>query len=202
MGIPCAIMAFVCTLFAPTRRLQPAVCMTAFTFGILVLVAAGVIAGLGAFLGNRDTSTASPFVQAVAQVGSETVVPISDDPDAVLKELPALATRHQELIREHFGRELTFDAAGMAELDSVITAEFDGQPPAYFEPVVMSFGTFAGECIRQNHGGTWAHDDEHGYHLTGVGPMNRTVHPFSKIQERFVYGDGEPLDEYFREVAV
>ena len=176
--------------------------MTALTFGLLVLVAAGVIAGLGAFLGNRDTATVSPFVQAVARVGKEVVVPISDDPDAVVETLPALATRHTELILEHFDRELTFDAAGMADLDSIIAAEFDGQPPAYFEPIVMSFGTFVGECIRQHHGGTWAHDDEHGYHLTGVGPMNRTVHPFSKIQERFVYGDGEPLDEYFREVVV
>lgn len=176
--------------------------MTALTFGLLALVAAGVIAGLGAFLGNRDTPTVSPFVQAVMEVGSETVVPISDDPDAVLEELPALATRHKELIREHFDRELTYDAAGMAELDAIIAAEFDGQPPAYFEPIVMSFGTFVGECIRTEHGGAWAHDDENGYHLTGVGPMNRTVDPFSKIQERFVYGDGEPLDEYFHQAAV
>ena len=176
--------------------------MTAITFGLLVLVAAGVIAGLGAFLGNRDTSMASPFVQAVARVGKNVVVPISNDPDAVLKKLPALATRHEELVREHLSRDLTYDAAGMAELDAIIHSEFDGKPPAYFEPIVMSFGTFAGECIRQNHGGSWAHDDEHGYHLTGVGPMNRAVHPFSKIQERFVYGDGESLKVYFREVAV
>jgi hypothetical protein len=176
--------------------------MTALTFGLLVLAAAGVMAGLGAFLGNRDTTTASPFVQAVADVGSETVVPISRDPDAVLKELPALAARHKELIREHFDRDLTYDAEGMAELDAIIAAEFDGQPPAYFEPIVMSFGTFVGECIRAEHGGTWAYNDEDGYHLTGVGPMDRVVHPFSKIQERFAYGDGEPLDEYLRQAAV
>lgn len=163
--------------------------MTFLTFGLAVLVAIALVAGLGSILGRRDADAATPFVKAVADAGKEVVVPISGDPDAVVREIPSLARRHADLVSEHLDTTLTYDAEGMASLDALITSEFDGKPPAYFEPVVMSFGSFAGECIRQTYGGEWVHDEEHGYHLRNVGPGRAAVFPFAKVQERFIAGE-------------
>ena len=175
--------------------------MSYLTLGLAVLVAIVLVAGLGSILGRRDADAATPFVQAVADVGKEVVVPISGNPDAVVREIPSLARRHADLVSKHLDATLTYDAKGVASLDALITSEFDGKPPAYFEPVVMSFGSFAGECIRQTYGGEWAHDEEHGYHLRNVGSGKKTVFPFAKVQERFIAGEEASITDLYISVA-
>ena len=95
--------------------------------------------------------------------------------------------------KKSYGIELTYDLASIKKLDEMI--EGMGKPKN-LEPVVMVFGSFLGETIRQLYKGRWEWSEH--YKTWGVtfplpGGSQDSAFVFAKVQKRFYNGMEDSL---------
>jgi len=163
---------------------------------ILVCVAIGLIAVLYTVWRRRPSSARESFEVSAARVHNELIEPVGADADAIIDQLSSVAKKHVELSQEHFGVELSYSGESFSKLDQMLD-QWPSPPPANLEAPVMSFGSFIGECIIRLHGGRWTHNEEFGFHLTGIGETDTTAFPFSKVEKRIVNGEEDSLEMYY-----
>lgn len=73
-------------------------------------------------------------------------------------DFTAMASEVVDIFRDEFGIQLTFDAAGVAGLETYLEHARTCLPSDARDEAVTRLGAFLGECIIARCGGTWSHE--------------------------------------------
>lgn len=103
---------------------------------------------------------------------------------------------HIDTTRQIMGVELKFDEESIMKLDDIISSAWPETPPVQLDSVVLTFGSFLGEAMRQTLGGEWV-QTETSY---GLKIGDATANVFSKVRKRFLNGMEDSLSYYFASI--
>jgi hypothetical protein len=103
---------------------------------------------------------------------------------------------HIDTTKQIMGIELKFDEESILKLDDLISSAWPDNPPVQLDNVVLTFGSFLGESIRQTLGGEWV-QTETSY---GLKIGDATANVFSKVRKRFLNGMEDSLSYYYLSV--
>jgi hypothetical protein len=146
-------------------------------------------------------ASASEVRRRRAQARNHEAAPLNEESDEsrrFIESIPDWAEQHREKVEAQFGIRLDYDPSAFTALDEIINRAWPDHPPKTIDPIVIFFGSFVGETIRKLHGGTWAFNRKHGFHLQDVGQC-ATLFPFNKVRKRLL--EGESLATYYQSVA-
>lgn len=110
------------------------------------------------------------------------------DPDGgqLAEQLQAMAREHVELANAVLKINLNYSESSLGEIDESIS-ELQGDS-GIEDAVILGYGSYVGETVRQNLGGVWETDERGVAFLKGVGGTSETAFPFSWVNQR-VNGD-------------
>ncbi len=120
-----------------------------------------------------------------------------ESPEDFIMKIPSAADSCVKTVESMFGRTLNYHESDFEVLDEIITEAWAENPPTLIDPLVISVGSYVGECIRRNVGGEWAYTQEYSYHLKDVGNSDTKIFPFSKVRKRLTEGEDDSLAFYY-----
>jgi hypothetical protein len=101
---------------------------------------------------------------------------------------------HIDTTKQAFGIELNFDEKSILELDHLIQEAWPEEPPVQIDNVIVLFGSFLGEAIKQTLGGEWV-QTEQGWGIK-IGDANLMV--FTKVKKRLLNGMEDSISYYYQ----
>ncbi|MEW6408352.1 MAG: hypothetical protein AB1465_06730 [Patescibacteria group bacterium] len=101
---------------------------------------------------------------------------------------------HIDTTKQSLGVELGFDEQSILKLDNLIQEAWPDQPPAQLDNVVLLFGSFLGEAIKQTLGGEWI-QTEQGW---GIKIDDATLMVFTKVKKRLLNGMEDSISYYYQ----
>ncbi|PIU98370.1 hypothetical protein COS61_01745 [Candidatus Wolfebacteria bacterium CG03_land_8_20_14_0_80_40_12] len=101
---------------------------------------------------------------------------------------------HIDITKKSFGIDLGFDEKSILKLDDLIQEAWPDQPPTQIDNVILLFGSFLGEAIKQTLGGEWV-QTEQGW---GIKIGDATLMVFTKIKKRLLNGIEGSISYYYQ----
>ncbi|HOX97082.1 MAG TPA: hypothetical protein PL066_01850 [bacterium] len=96
--------------------------------------------------------------------------------------------------KQSFGIELNYDEESILKLDNIIQESWPDKPPIQIDNVIVLFGSFLGEAIKQTLGGEWV-ETEQGL---GIKIGDATIMVFTKIKKRLLNGMEDSISYYYK----
>lgn len=101
---------------------------------------------------------------------------------------------HIDTTKKSFFIDLKYDKESILKLDDMIRSAWPEKPPVQIDNVILLFGSFLGEAIRQTLGGEWI-ENEQGW---GIKIGDATLMVFNKIKKRLLNGMGDSISYYYQ----
>jgi hypothetical protein len=110
------------------------------------------------------------------------------------KDFNDYALMHIDLTKKSFNEDLSFDEESIFKLDKLIQTAWPDKPPVEMQNVIMLFGSFLGEAMRDIYGGQWV-ETEQGWGMK----INEevTILPFTKIKKRLINGEDDSISYFY-----
>lgn len=100
---------------------------------------------------------------------------------------------HIETTEKIFGLKLDFDEESILKLDELIQKGWPDGPPNQIDNVIILFGSFLGEAIKNTLGGDWAEDQGQWFIKLGDAQIN----VFNKVKKRLLNGEEDSISYFF-----
>ena len=105
------------------------------------------------------------------------------------------AARVLKIIQSELGADIGYDINGVQWLDKVINGQYVTVPDEHNANFVNQWGSYLGECIRQNYGGSWVEDSEYGWSVKFSDGNN--AFPFGKVEKHLYLGKEESVLSFY-----
>jgi hypothetical protein len=101
---------------------------------------------------------------------------------------------HMDTTERIFGIKLDFDEDSILKLDGLIQQSWPDEPPKMIDSVIILFGSFLGEAIKNTLGGEWAELDGQWF----IRLSDAQINVFNKVKKRLLNGEEDSISYFYR----
>ena len=119
------------------------------------------------------------------------------DPEELIERIPEFAEDCVTLGKIH-KRTLDYTPESLTALDEVVTMQWGDGAPVFPGVAIIQVGSYTGEVIRLNLGGTWTYSDDYDVHLVGIAGKDTKAFPINKARKRIYDGEDDSLAFFYQ----
>lgn len=121
---------------------------------------------------------------------------VDESPEDFIHEIPKVAEECVRMTKALLKEDLDYSPESLEIVDRLITETWNGEYVLPIDGLAVQFGSYTGEVIRRNLGGTWAYS-EGSYVLLDVQSI-KVAYVFSKAYRRLKDGEDNSLAFFYR----